>query len=91
MANPHSTIGNDMKDLKEIREILLEQKQLLIDKYKVKEIGIFGSFVRGEQREKSDVDILVDFSEPVGLEFVGLCNFLDEILGMNAHVATVNA
>jgi predicted nucleotidyltransferase len=32
----------------------------------VKEIGIFGSFVRGEQEEASDIDILVEFSEPIG-------------------------
>jgi predicted nucleotidyltransferase len=49
------------KTLEEIIEAIKKRKKVLEDKYKVKEIGIFGSYVRGEQTEKSDVDILVDF------------------------------
>lgn len=49
------------KTLEEIIEAIKKRKRVLEDKYKVKEIGIFGSYVRGEQTEKSDVDILVDF------------------------------
>jgi predicted nucleotidyltransferase len=49
--------------LKEIIEAIKKRKKVLQEKYKVKEIGIFGSYVRGEQTEKSDVDILVDFYE----------------------------
>lgn len=51
------------KTLKEIIEAIKKRKKVLQEKYKVKEIGIFGSYVRGEQTEKSDVDILVDFYE----------------------------
>jgi predicted nucleotidyltransferase len=51
------------KTLKEIIEAIKKRKKVLEEKYKVKEIGIFGSYVRGEQTEKSDVDILVDFYE----------------------------
>ncbi|VVB53432.1 Nucleotidyltransferase domain protein [uncultured archaeon] len=43
--------------------VILKRKNVLKEKYNVKEIGIFGSYVRGEQTEKSDVDILVDFYE----------------------------
>ncbi len=49
------------KTLEEIIEAIKKRKRVLEDKYKVKEIGIFGSYVRGEQTEKSDVDILVEF------------------------------
>ena len=49
--------------LEEIIEAIKKRKRVLEDKYKVKEIGIFGSYVRGEQTEKSDVDICVDFYE----------------------------
>lgn len=49
--------------LKEIIEAIKKRKKVLQEKYKVKEIGIFGSYIRGEQTEKSDVDILVDFYE----------------------------
>ncbi|MFA4935037.1 MAG: nucleotidyltransferase family protein [Candidatus Methanoperedens sp.] len=51
------------KTLEEILNALKKRKRVLEEKYKVKEIGVFGSYVRGEQTEKSDVDILVDFYE----------------------------
>ena len=46
-----------MKEFEEILRILKEHKDKLFNKYKVKEIGLFGSYGRGEDREKSDVDI----------------------------------
>ncbi len=53
----------------------------------MREIGIFGSYVRSEQREKSDVDILVEFEEPVSLlKLVSLENFLEEIVGINVEI-----
>ncbi len=52
-----------MKTLEEIKNILEAHKEKLKERFGVKEIGIFGSYVRGEQTEKSDVDILVDFYE----------------------------
>ncbi|MCZ7395323.1 MAG: nucleotidyltransferase family protein [Candidatus Methanoperedens sp.] len=51
------------KTLEEILNAIKKRKKVLQEKYKVKEIGVFGSYVRGEQTEKSDVDILVDFYE----------------------------
>ncbi len=50
-----------MKTLSEIKKIILENKKELKEKYKVKTIGIFGSYARGEQKETSDIDILVEF------------------------------
>lgn len=56
-------------------------KRALRERFKVKEIGIFGSYVRGEQRKSSDVDILVDFDEvPDLLTFMGLADYLEGIL-----------
>jgi len=52
-----------MKTLDEIKNILKSHKVKLKERYGVKEIGIFGSYARGEQTEKSDLDILVDFYE----------------------------
>ena len=51
------------RTLEEIIEAIKKRKTVLEEKYKIKEIGIFGSYARGEQTEKSDVDILVDFYE----------------------------
>ena len=54
-----------MKTLEEIKEILKEHKEEVSRKYKVSEIGIFGSFVRGDQKKRSDIDVLgdMDFNE----------------------------
>jgi len=54
---------NMTKSLEEIIRAIKKRKKVLEERYNVKEIGIFGSYVRGEQTEKSDVDILVDFYE----------------------------
>ena len=80
-----------MKDLREIKEALSRHKPLLIEKYKVKEIGIFGSYVRGEQENISDIDILVEFSEPIGWEFIDLQEYLEGILSLKVDLVTANA
>lgn len=64
-----------------IREKIHEQLPLLKAKYHVKRIGIFGSFVRGEQKVGSDLDLLVEFDTPVGFfEFIRLENLLSRAL-----------
>ncbi len=66
-----------MKTLQDIKRVLKSHKKELGSKYGVKEIGIFGSYVKEEQKETSDVDILVEFEKPLGLlDFVGLKNYL---------------
>ncbi len=53
------------------------------EKFKVKSIGLFGSYVRGEQKDTSDLDIMVDFYEPISLfRFVELEDFLSQRLGV---------
>ena len=54
---------SNMKTIDEIKGILEEHKEEVSQKYKVREIGIFGSFVRGEQKKRSDIDILVEFAD----------------------------
>ena len=56
-----------MKNLKQIQKLLSASKNELRKRYKVKEIGIFGSYVRGEQKKSSDVDILVKFDRYASL------------------------
>jgi uncharacterized protein len=81
-----------MKSLKEIREILAEHKGELKKKYKVKEISIFGSFVRGEQKKTSDVDILVEFEEvPDLLKFIELERYLENILRIEVDLVRKQA
>jgi hypothetical protein len=80
-----------MKDLNKIKTILAEHKEDLSKKFKVKDIGIFGSYVRGEQKKISDVDILVDFYEPIGWEFIDLNGYLEELLGVKVDLVTPGA
>jgi len=56
-----------MKTLVEIREMLRKQKKELREGFKVKEIGIFGSYVKGKQKNESDIDMVVEFEgESIG-------------------------
>ena len=80
-----------MKSLKNIEKILKEYKTSLKKEFKVKKIGIFGSYVRGEESKESDVDILVEFYEPVGWEFFDLKEFLEEILDKKVDLVTVKS
>jgi predicted nucleotidyltransferase len=79
--------GNRMTKLDEIKKIINVHKQKLRDEYKITEIGIFGSYVRGEQKKRSDIDILVEFSEPISLlDLVGAENYLKKILKMKVDL-----
>jgi predicted nucleotidyltransferase len=80
-----------VKSLEEVRRALSEHKQGLKEGFKIKEIGIFGSYARNEQREDSDVDILVEFEEPIGLQFVDLAELLENILEMKVDLVSRGA
>ncbi len=80
------------KTVEEIKKILEAQKEELNQKYHVQNVGIFGSYLRGEQKETSDVDILVEFERPIGLiEFVRLKNHLSDLLGVNVDLVMKKA
>lgn len=72
---------------KEIKNIILKNKQLL-DKYEVRSISLFGSYVRGEQREESDIDLLVDFKVSSYDNFINLIFKLEELFNKNVTVVT---
>jgi predicted nucleotidyltransferase len=81
-----------LKTLIEIKEILEKQKPFLIEKYGVKKIGIFGSYVKGEQKDESDLDILVEFDRPIGLfEFLDMEEYLGNIIGIKVEIVTPKA
>ena len=70
-----------MKTLEEIKQWLVQNKSMLQERYKIRELGIFGSYIRQEQTETSDVDLLVEFSEtPSLLKFINLENYLSDNL-----------
>lgn len=80
-----------MKTLKEIEENLKKSHEKL-QNLKVKSLFVFGSFAKGTNSEGSDIDFLVEFSEPVGFfEFLDLKYFLEELFGKEIDLATRNA
>jgi len=68
-----------------------QHRRELEERFKVKRIAIFGSYIRGEQIPQSDIDIIVEFKEPVGLLFVHLADFLEEILETKVDLLTIDA
>ena len=80
-----------MEDLREVKKIIKRQKKELEEKFKVKKIAVFGSFARGDQNKQSDIDILVEFREPVGFLFVHLADYLEKILGRKVDLLTPDA
>ncbi|SEJ70044.1 hypothetical protein SAMN05216327_116162 [Dyadobacter sp. SG02] len=63
-----------------VENVLSESRDYFFSKYPLKSMALFGSIARDEATDQSDVDILVEFSEPVGFEFVDLAMELEEIL-----------
>lgn len=77
----------DRKDeLKRIVRLLNKNYQSLQEKYNINEISIIGSFARGEQTEESDLDIMVDFTKPIGWEVVDLRDELEKLLGIKVDL-----
>ena len=70
-----------MSILDKIKQTLKQNKQSLRQEFNVKELGIFGSYVRGEQKKNSDVDILIVFSQTPGLfDYMKVENRLSDLL-----------
>lgn len=71
-----------------IKRLLQKERRFLQEKYGVARIAVFGSFAKGEARRKSDVDILVQLTRPLGLDFVGLAFYLEKKLGKKVDLIT---
>lgn len=76
--------------LEEVVQKIRENENVLRDRFKIKSIGVFGSLAR-EEKEANDVDIIVEFSEPIGWEIVDLKEFLEDLLGMRVDIVTKKA
>lgn len=81
-----------MKTIGKIKSILEKHKEEIREKYRVEEIGIFGSYVRGQEKERSDLDILVEFNDSIGLlKFIELENYLSDLLGVKVDLVMKSA
>ena len=83
-----------LKDMNkdEIKKRINTQLPLLRDKYHIKNLGIFGSVVRGDHKAGSDIDILVEFNYPIGFfDFIRLENFLSQTLNRKVDLISKKA
>ena len=77
-------------ELASVKNILKKLKPELSDKYAVSTIGLFGSIVRDDYTDESDIDIIVTFSRRVGMEFIDLANELEAILKRKVDLVSRN-
>jgi predicted nucleotidyltransferase len=80
-----------MKTISQLKRILAKHKRALRDKYHVKQLGFFGSYARGDETLSSDLDIMVDFEAPIGLDFVTLAEELESLLGVKVDLVSARA
>jgi len=79
-------------DKKEIIEIIQKRKPELTTRYGVRRLGLFGSYVKNQQRKKSDVDILVQFSRDIDLfDFIDLREYLENQLDAKVDLVMESA
>ncbi|HPO09214.1 MAG TPA: nucleotidyltransferase domain-containing protein [bacterium] len=80
-----------MKTREEILSVLAEKKPGWERRFGLKSLALFGLFARGDQRESSDVDILVEVDASIGLEFVTLAEDIESSLGIPTEVVSRGA
>lgn len=79
-----------MIDKERLTQILKDSKHDLVTRYHISSIGIFGSCARGDFGENSDVDILIDYDQPIGIEFIDLAEELEKILNCKVDLVSRN-
>lgn len=81
-----------MTKLEKFKQKLIEQKEHLRAEHGIAEIGLFGSYVRGENNKQSDLDVLVSINKRMGLlKFIGIENYLSGLLGVKVDLVMKDA
>lgn len=79
-----------MRTLSKVIKTIQAHKEELEKKYNIKKLFVFGSIARGDSKDTSDVDIMVDFTDeneiPHGFEYIGMCLEIEKLLGGNVDV-----
>lgn len=71
-----------------ILELLQSKSPYLAAEFGVSKIGLFGSYLKGQPDETSDIDIIVEFERPIGFRFFELVDYLEDLLGRRVDVLT---
>ena len=77
-----------MSYLDEIIEKLRSQYPYLSSEFGIKRIGVFGSVVKQSEREESDIDLIVEFDRPIGLQFMSLAEYMEKLFGRKVDILT---
>lgn len=77
-----------MNSLKDVRNSLSAQKEHMFEKYPIKSLAIFGSYARNEQSEHSDLDLIVEFNDAIGSQFIKLGDELEDYLGFKVDLVS---
>ena len=77
-----------MRTLQEIKSVLSNHKQHLFSEYPIKSMAIFGSYSRKDNNENSDLDILVEFNDKIGIRFIDLAEEIESIVGFKVDVVS---
>ena len=81
-----------MKEIDRILNKIRNHKLEIAKEFHIKEIGIFGSYIRGEEKADSDIDILVEFEKPIDLfRFLDLEEMLSELSGRKVDLVSKKA
>ena len=81
-----------MKSIKTLKQLMEKNRQRLHEEYSIKTLGIFGSYSKGKASPGSDLDVLVEFSQPPNFfKFVRLERTLSRLLGIPVDLATPNS
>ena len=87
-----TTISNLPPKAAEFARILQDHMPELEREYGVASLALFGSYVRGEEREDSDLDVLVDLNRPMGLlAFIALGDYLSQLVGRQVDLTTTRS
>ena len=77
-----------MRTLQDIRLTLNKHKPDLLTKYPIKSITIFGSFARNEQTDDSDLDLMVEFNDKIGIRFIDLADEIEDYIGIKVDLVS---
>lgn len=77
-----------MNTLQEIAMTLSKHKHRLFAEYPIKSLAIFGSYARREQKKDSDLDLLVEFNDKIGIRFIDLADELEKLIGFKVDLVS---
>lgn len=79
-----------MNTLKEIKTTLYNHRKQFFDNYPIESLAIFGSYARNEQNEKSDLDLLVEFNDKIGIRFIDLADEIESLFDLKIELVSRN-